>query len=233
MNNTASKSTNTFLKRKAYFKNNKIYLRYPINKKNVFKSIFNNYDKKYLSKLLQKHINICLGSYPSLNLEDFDNNAILFTIKYLYENEYNIADGINLAKMSNDRSLAGYRIPEWKKKFMRRNWEKLANFTKDNNIILVLRDIIFKNPKDTEKKINFLELLKNKVLWLSSDNRMIDDLVVIIISNIMSILLNKEYLYVSNDNFSDHLNFINRISNINTRINPKILSYCPIRGYYF
>ena len=142
-------------------------------------------------------------------------------------------DGINLAKMSNDRSLAGYRIPEWKKKFMRRNWEKLANFTKDNNIILVLRDIIFKNPKDTEKKINFLELLKNKVLWLSSDNRMIDDLVVIIISNIMSILLNKEYLYVSNDNFSDHLNFINRISNINTRINPKILSYCPIRGYYF
>ena len=106
--------------------------------------------------------------------------------------------------MSIDKNEFGKKHTSICKRYMRRDWKAVANFIQKNNLVIVLRDIIFLKPRESEKDIDFLRIFNNKALWLFKNNKRIDDIHVIMLSSIMSCLLKRKYYYMSNDNMTDH-----------------------------
>lgn len=190
---------------------NKQYLICPINDINKKKNIKKEYTKLYILGIIIKHIQICLRYNKKLTMSDFNTKQLLNIIIYLYNNKLLLVDGANLAMSTIDKDIYGYVNSYTKKHYLRRKWENVGEFINKNNLIVVLRDCIFKYPRITEKKINFLKLFQGKSIWLSCGNKKIDDIYIIIITSILTILNKKTYCYLSNDNFADHSKLIDTI----------------------
>jgi hypothetical protein len=199
----------------------KINFIFKINTKN---KVYNNY-RENIKFLIIKHLLEITILYNIPLTNKYLINSIYNTIIYCFETESIICDGVNLAMTTIDKDNNNNYRPEHIKVRLRRNWNHVYNFVKDNKTILVLKDIIYKKPRLCEKNIDFT-IFNNRCLWLKEGDKCIDDLIVIIIANILSYLYNKPYFYYSNDKFIDHKNFITKItSKFNTIIKPINLSY--------
>jgi hypothetical protein len=226
-NNTKSLISN------AYFHpiEKKRYSKYPVIDINKQRNIKNDYTKKNVYNLIIKHIKIILKIYRYLIKDDFNLNFLLNIIIYLYNNDCHIIDGANLAMTTIDKNIYGYNISENKKSSMRRNWNKVANFTKINKYVIILRDCIFKFPRKSEKDINFLNIFNGNVIWLSTKNKKLDDIYIIMISSILSLLKNKTFYYISNDNFFDHYSLINDFSCLNSKFRQLNYRYNSVKSF--
>ena len=180
-----------------------------IRKNNVRGSFFTNIE---IAKLLIKHLNVAYEFYdidlPENSIFVVLVENILHTIYSCYEGKYKIADGANLAMTTIDKNINKCVLDDNEKKVLKRNWRHVAQFMNNERLILVLRDIVYKSKRESEKDIRF-EVFNNRCLWLSEKDNRIDDIIVIIIASMLSILNNKTEKYYTNDKFSEHSEFIN------------------------
>ena len=180
-----------------------------IRKNNKRGSFFTNIE---IAKLLIKHLNVAYDFYnidlpeESVFVKLVEN--ILHTIYSCYEGKYNIADGANLAMTTIDKNINKCVLDDNQKKVLKRNWKHVANFMNSKRLILVLRDILYKSRRKSEKNIRF-DSFNNRCIWLSEKDNRIDDIIIIIIASMLSILNNRTEKYYTNDKFLEHSEFIN------------------------
>ena len=204
------------------------YMDEEINLSNQY--VFKNY-RHNIKVLIFYHFIEIMKSYNILLSKKTLINDILNTIIYCYETDSIICDGVNLAMTTIDRDKYNNIIQEDVKINMKRNWKHVYDFTNKYNTILVLKTIIHKKPRISERNINFSNF-NNKALWINEGYKCIDDLIVIIIANILSLLYGDTSYYYTNDKFTDHVEFINIIQNkFNTCIKAINLLYEHDNGF--
>ena len=139
----------------------KRYRNYPFNTNNKKspRDIRKDYSRSYIIKLIKKHIDVCLDLNNYLSTDTFNVQFILKIIIYLYNNNKELVDGANLAMTTVDKNIYGHYNSYLKKFRIKRDWGLVAEFVRKNNLVVVLRDCIFKYPRKQERKIQFLKYL--------------------------------------------------------------------------
>lgn len=175
----------------------------------VKSNIISDFGKKYIMKMISNVINITIKN-TSFSIRDFNKKSLFNTISYLYTSNKNIIDGANIGMTSIDIDSHGNKRTYNCKKIIARDWESVTDFARNNNSIVLLRNCLTKSQRKSEKNINFKNLFKNNAIWLICRSPTLDDIFVIMLSAIMSILKEKQITYYTNDKYIDHKRVINQ-----------------------
>tara|TARA_B110000037_G_scaffold212045_1_gene264340 strand:+ start:2738 stop:3535 length:798 start_codon:yes stop_codon:yes gene_type:complete len=201
---------------------------------NIFNAVLNfkkKFGKIYIIKLIEDIVDITVNN-SFFTHNDFNVDSIYNTISFLYYTKKTIIDGANAGMTSTDISVYGNRREKIKKKTMERDWISVLNFAKNTKSVVILRNCLLINKRESEKYIDFTKLFKNNALWLICINPAMDDVLVIMLSALISIIRDIPIPYYSNDKYEEHEILISKYCSIfNAKIERKEFSYRFDKGF--